>query len=70
MLLALQREIATKSISSFFLDFKRTARNEYFVGTGVALGLFDKSIADGTCLVDIEMPVIPSELPMKVVFTA
>jgi hypothetical protein len=69
MLLALQREIATKSISSFFLDFKRTARNEYFVGTGVALGLFDKSIADGTCLVDIEMPVIPSELPMKVVFS-
>lgn len=69
MLLALQREIATKSISSFFLDFKRTARNEYFVGAGVALGLFDKSIADGTCLVEIEMPVIPSELPMKVVFS-
>ena len=69
ILLALQHEIATKSIKSFILDFKRTARNEYFVGTGAALGLFDKSIADGTCVVDVGMPVIPGELPMKVVFS-
>ena len=69
MLLALQREIQTRSFNSFILDFKRTARNEYFVGTGAALGLFDKSIADGTCVVDVGMPVIPGELPMKVVFS-
>ena len=70
MLLALQREMATKSTNSFSLDFKRTVRNEYFVGTGAALGLFDKSIADGTCSVDGKMRFTPSELPMKVVFTA
>ena len=70
MLLALQREMATKSTNSFSLDFKRTVRNEYFVGTGAALGLFDKSIADGTCSVDGKMTFTPSELPMKVVFTA
>ena len=68
MLLALQREMVAKSTNSFSLDFKRTARNEYFVGTGVAMGLFDKSIADGTCPVDGKKMVIPSELPMKVVF--
>jgi hypothetical protein len=68
MLLALQREMAMKSTNSFSLDFKRTARNDYFVGAGAALGLFDKSITDGTCSVDVKMTVIPSELPMKVVF--
>jgi hypothetical protein len=59
--------MVAKSTKSFSLDFKRTARNEYFVGTGVAMGLFDKSIADGTCPVDGKKMVIPSELPMKVV---
>ena len=67
MLLALRSEIAIESANGFSLDFKRTARNDYFVGTGVALGLFDKSITDGTCQVDGKMMVIPSELPMKVV---
>ena len=67
MLSVLQREMVAKSTNSFSLDFKRTARNDYFVGTGVALGLFDKSITDGTCQVDGKMMVIPSELPMKVV---
>jgi len=67
MLLALWSEIAIESANGFSLDFKRTARNDYFVGTGVALGLFDKSITDGTCQVDGKMMVIPSELPMKVV---
>jgi len=69
MLLALQREMAKKSTIGFSLDFKRTPRNEYFVGAGATLGLFDKSIADGTCLIDEKMKVIPSELPMKVVLS-
>lgn len=68
MLLALQREMATKSINSFSLDFKRTARNDYFVGTGASLSLFDKSIDDGNHQVDGKKLVTPSELPMKVVF--
>jgi hypothetical protein len=68
MLLALQRETAMKSTKSFSLDFKRTPRNEYFVGAGAALGLFDKSIDDGNHQVDVKKIVIPSELPMKVVF--
>lgn len=68
MLLALQREMATKSINSFSLDFKRTARNDYFVGTGASLSLFDKSIDDGNHQVDGQKLVTPSELPMKVVF--
>ena len=68
MLLALQRETAIRSTKSFSLDFKQTARNEYFVGAGAALGLFDKSIADGNHQVDVKKIVIPSELPMKVVF--
>ena len=67
MLLALRSEIAIESANGFSLDFKRTARNDYFVGTGVALGLFDKSITDGTCQVDGKKIVMPSELPMKVV---
>ena len=68
MLSALQGEMVAKSANSFSLDFKQTARNEYFVTAGVGLGLFSESIEDGVCLVDDKKIVRPSELPLKVVF--
>ena len=68
MLLALQREMAMKFANGFSLDFKRTPRNDYFVATATALGLFNDSIDDGNHQVDGKVMVIPSELPIKVVF--
>lgn len=68
ILLALDRETSNRSTNGFSLDFKRTARNNYFVTTGAGLGLFPDSIEDGICQVDGKKMVIPSELPMKVVF--
>ena len=70
MLLALQREVAAKFIKSFSLDFKRTARNDYFVTTGAKLGLFAESIEDDVCFIDSEKMKIPSELPIKVVLNS
>ena len=67
MLLALRDEIANKSNSDFCLDFKRTARNDYFVATGSGLGLFTQPIEDGICQVDGKKMVIPIEMPLKVV---
>ena len=68
MLSALRGKIAKKSIDDFSLDFKRTARNDYFVATGAGLGLFTQSIDDGICQVDGKMIVMPSELPIKLVW--
>ena len=67
MLLALRDEIANKSNGDFCLDFKRTARNDYFVATGAGLGLFAQPIEDGICQVDGQKMVIPIEMPLKVV---
>ena len=67
MLLALRDEIANKSNGDFCLDFKRTARNDYFVATGAGLGLFTQPIEDGICQVDGKKVVIPIEMPLKVV---
>ena len=67
MLLALRDEIANKSNSDFCLDFKRTARNDYFVATGAGLGLFAQPVDDGICQVDGKKMVLPVEMPLKVV---
>ena len=67
MLLALRDEIANKSNGDFCLDFKRTARNDYFVATGAGLGLFAQPVDDGICQVDGKKMVIPIEMPLKVV---
>ena len=68
MLSALRGKIAKKSSDDFSMDFKRTARNDYFVATGAGLGLFTQSIDDGICQVDGKMIVMPSELPIKLVW--
>ena len=70
MLLALKREMATKFVNSFSLDFKRTARNDYFKTTGAKLGLFAESIEDGVCFIDSENIKISSELPIEVVLNS
>lgn len=67
MLLALRDEITNKSNSDFSLNFKRTARNDYFVTTGAGLGLFTQPINDGICQVDGKKMVIPIQMPLKVV---
>ena len=67
MLVALRDEIAKKANCVLSLDFKRTARNDYFVTTGAGLGLFAQPIEDGICEVDGEKVVIQTEMPLKVV---
>ena len=67
VLSALRSEIAKKSNDHFSLNFKRTARNDYFVATGAGLGLFAPNIDDGVCQVDGKKLVIPTEMPLKVV---
>ena len=65
MLVALRDEIAKKANGELSLDFKRTARNDYFVTTGAGLGLFAPNIEDGICQVDGKKVVIPNELTLK-----
>ena len=65
MLVALRDEIAKKVNGELSLDFKRTARNDYFVTTGAVLGLFAPNIEDGICLVEGKKMVIPNDLPIK-----
>ena len=67
MLVALRDEIAKKANGELSLDFKRTARNDYFVTTGAGLGLFAPNIEDGICQVDGKKLVLPMEMPLKVV---
>ena len=67
MLLALRAKIMNKSNGDFKLDFKRTLRNDYFVTTGLELGLFTQPINDGICQVDGKKMVLPVEMPLKVV---
>ena len=67
MLVALRDEIAKKANGDLSLDFKRTARNDYFVTTGAGLGLFAPNIEDGSCQVDGKKLVLPMEMPLKVV---
>ena len=67
MLAALRDEIAKKANGELSLDFKRTARNDYFVTTGAGLGLFAPNIEDGICQVDGKKLVLPMEMPLKVV---
>ena len=67
MISALRDEISTRSIEVLNLEFKRTARNDYFVATGAGLGLFTQPIEDGICQVDGKKMVIPIEMPLKVV---
>ena len=67
MILALRDEMSTRSIEVLNLEFKRTARNDYFVNSCAALGLFEKSISDGSCSVQVSNVTIADELPLKVV---
>ena len=67
MISALRDEISTRSIEVLNLEFKRTARNDYFVNSCAALGLFEKSISDGSCSVQVSNVTIADELPLKVV---
>jgi FkbH-like protein len=67
MLVALCDEIAKNANGDFSLDFKRTARNDYFVTAGAGLGLFAQPIADGVCEVKGKKLVLPIEMPLKVV---
>ena len=67
MILALRDEMSTRSIEVLKLEFKRTARNDYFINTCAALGLFEKSISDGSCSVQVSNVTIADELPLKVV---
>jgi FkbH-like protein len=67
MLVALCDEIAKNANGDFSLDFKRTARNDYFVTAGAGLGLFAQPIADGICEVEGKKLVLPIEMPLKVV---
>ena len=67
MILALRDEMSTRSIEVLNLEFKRTARNDYFINSCAALGLFEKSISDGSCSVQVSNVTIADELPLKVV---
>ena len=67
MLAALRDKITNKSIGNLSFDFKRTNRNEYFVATGVKIGLFTPEIGDGICQVDFQQTLLSFELPLQVV---
>jgi len=67
MLLALRNKITNKSNGNLNLNFKRTKRNEYFVASGVKIGLFTQEIGDGICRVDFQLALLPIELPLQVV---
>jgi predicted enzyme involved in methoxymalonyl-ACP biosynthesis len=67
MISALRSEIVARSIDLISLEIKRTARNDYFINTCSELGLFEKSVEDGSCLVQASSIKSAVESPLKVV---
>jgi FkbH-like protein len=67
MISALRSEIVARSIDLVSLEIKRTARNDYFINTCSELGLFEKSVGDGSCLVQASSIKSVVESPLKVV---
>ena len=66
-LLALLEEITKKSSGKLSLNFKRTTRNEYFVATGIKMGLFTQDIDDGIRQVSGQRMLLPTEIPLQIV---
>ena len=68
MISALRNEIAARSIDLISFEIKRTVRNDYFINTCVDLGMFEKSVGDGSCLVRTSSIKLAEEIPLKVVY--
>ncbi len=68
MISALRDEMSTRSIDVLSLELKRTSRNDYFINTCSALGLFEKSVGDGSCSLQVSSITTADEPPLKVVF--
>jgi FkbH-like protein len=67
VLSALRGKIIDKSNGDVNLNFKRTTRNEYFVATGIKMGLFAQDIDDGIRQVRGQRMLLPTEIPLQVV---